>query len=162
MKWTAAVIAVAAVASLPARAEDEWPRDTKFDGPLHFCAYAFAVDVAADEVATVRDPGLDFTITYLESGDRWLGLYQGNHPQTSDKKIKNTRFFRDLRVDRMTAADGATSYLVHALPDGSVPVLLHIFSNQFDGSEADKAVLQRFTFGDMAKTGCSEITYKRA
>ena len=162
MKWTVGAFALAVAALSPVRAQEEWPRDTKFQGPMRFCAYAFAVDVAAGEVATVRDPGVDFTITYLESGDRWLGVYQGNHPQTSDKKIERTRFFRDLRVDRMTAADGATSYLVHALPEGRVPVLLHLFSNQFDGSEADKAILQRFTFGDLAKTGCAEPTYKRA
>jgi len=153
---------LAALASSPLGAEGDWPRDTRFDGPLRFCSYSFATDIPAGEVATVRDPGLDFTITYFESGDRWLGVYEGNHPQTNDKKIRRTRLFPDVRVDRMIDPAGATSYLVHALPGGASPVLVHIFSDQFVGSEADAAVLQRFSFGGVDKTGCSTLTYERA
>jgi hypothetical protein len=118
--------------------------------------------VAPGEVATVRDPGLDFTITYIESENRWMGVYEGNHPQTNDKEIRRTRFFTDVRVDRMTDKGGATSYLIHARTDGTIPVYLHVFSNQFAGSGADRAILQRFVFGDFAKTGCSEVTYRRS
>ena len=162
MKWTTALLILVAVIAIPADAKEEWPRDTKFDGPLRFCSNSFAVDVASDEVATVRDPGLDFTITYFESGDRWLGVYEGNHPQTTNKKIDPTRLFSDVRVDRMTDPEGATSYLVFARPDVRLPVLLHIFSNQFVGTDADKEILQRFAFGDPATTGCADTTYKES
>ncbi|HEY6816496.1 MAG TPA: hypothetical protein VI168_13225 [Croceibacterium sp.] len=162
MRWTIALVALIAMNPVPAAAQDEWPRETRFEGPLRFCSYAFAVEVGAGESAIVRDPGLDFTITYLESGASWIGVYQGNFPQTTDKKIKRTRFFREVRVDRMTAEDGATSYLIHALPDYAAPVYLHVFSNQFVGTDADKLILQRLAVGTFAKTGCSEASYRRS
>jgi hypothetical protein len=154
-------VALLAAATGAVGANDEWPRDTVFEGPLRFCSPYFAVDVPSGENVRVRDPGLDFLIIYFESGDRWLGAYEGNHPQTNDKDIERFRSLGNTRVDRMTATDDKTSYLIHAVA-GQHPVYLHVFSDQFTGVEADHALLQRFVIGGFDKTGCSSRTYQRS
>jgi hypothetical protein len=162
VKGSLLAIAVALAAPDALLAQDEWPRDTSFDGPMRFCSPYFAVDVPAGEKVTVRDPGLDFTITYFEEGDRWLGLYEGNHPQTTDKQIRRVRLLPGVRVDRMADPKGAISYLVHALPDSALPGYVHIFSDQFTGAKEDRQILQRFVFGGAEETGCAERTYARS
>ena len=142
-------------------AQDEWPRDTTFEGPMRFCSSFFAIDVPSEERVTVRDPGLDFLVTYFETEGHWLGAYEGNHPQTDDRKIKRVRLIRQVRMDRMTDRDDKTSYLIH-VTQGDLPVYLHIFSDQFTGAEADRTILQRFIVGGLDKTGCPKPTYERA
>jgi hypothetical protein len=142
-------------------AEDEWPRDTTFDGPMRFCSNFFAIDVPVGERVTVRDPGLDFLVTYFETDGHWLGAYQGNHPQNDDRTIKRIRLLPQVRMDRMTDRDGKTSYLIHATR-GDLPVFLHIFSDQFTGADTDRTMLQRFIVGGPEKTGCPKPTYTRA
>jgi hypothetical protein len=144
-----------------ARAQDEGPRDTTFEGPMRFCSSSFAIDVPSGERVTVRDPGLDFLVTYFETEGHWLGAYEGNHPQTNDREIKRVRLTPQVRMDRMTDRDGKASYLIH-VTKGDLPVYLHIFSDQFTGAEADRTILQRFTVGGMEKTGCPKPTYERA
>ena len=155
------VAALLLVAPVGLFAQDEWPRETGFDGPLRYCSSLFAVDVPTGEKVTVSDPGLDFMITYLETGERWLGVYEGNHPQTDEKKIRRVRLLPGVRVDRMTDTKGATSYLVHAIRDADFPAYVHIFSDQFTGTEIDRQILRRFVFGRAADIGCAQRTYTR-
>jgi hypothetical protein len=142
-------------------AQDEWPRDTTFEGPMRFCSRFFAIDVPAGERVTVRDPGLDFLVTYFETESHWLGAYEGNHPQTNDRKTRRVRLIPQVRTDRLTDRDDKTSYLVHATK-GDFPVYLHIFSDQFTGAQTDRTILQRFIVGSLEETGCPKPTYERA
>lgn len=159
------LIAVAALigcfAALPAQANDEWPKDTVYSGPMHFCSARFATDVAQDEKVTVRDAGLDFLVTYFEQGEAWTGVYEGNHPSVPGKTVKRVKLVGGQTLDRLTAADGSTSYLV-TIPVGARgdTTYLHIFGSGFTGNEGDMALLDRFVVGDVAQTGCTSRTYE--
>ena len=142
-------------------AQDEWPRDTTFEGPMRFCSRFFAIDVPSGESVTVRDPGLDFLVTYFETEGHWLGAYEGNHPQTVDREIKRVRLIPELRMDRVTDSENKTTYLIHA-SQGALPVYLHIFSDRFTGADEDRLVLERFIVGGLEKTGCAKPTYERS
>jgi hypothetical protein len=145
----------------PLVAQDEWPRDTTFEGPMRFCSSFFAIDVPSGERVTVRDPGLDFLVTYFETEGHWLGVYEGNHPQTDDREIKRVRLIPQVRMDRVTDRDDKTTYLIHAT-QGDLPVYLHIFSDQFTGVGEDRLILQRVMVGGLEQTGCPKPTYERA
>lgn len=163
MRWrTKGLLATMLLASSAgvAGADDEWPRDTTYDGPIRFCSHFYAIEVPQGEQVTVRDPGLDFLVTYFETDAHWLGAYEGNHPQTTDKEIRRVRLLPGVRLDRMTDDDNKTSYLIH-VTQGDIPVYLHVFSDQFAGDEGDRAVLERFVLGGFDKTGCERPTYMR-
>jgi hypothetical protein len=153
--FAAALVAVSAGAAL---AQDDWPRDTTYHGPMRYCSQFYAIEVPATEQVTVRDPGLDFLVTYFESDGQGIGVYEGNHPQTTDKKPRRVRLMPGIRVDRLTDRNEKVSYLILA-KEGDIPVYLHVFSDRFRGGDSDRAILERFSVGDFDKTGCSRATY---
>lgn len=155
------ILALTLSLAAPLAAQEEWPRERNYDGPMQFCSQFFAIDILDGETAIVRDPGLDFTMTYFEFGEIRLGIYEGNHPQTTNKKAKRTRLIPDVKIERLVDNEGDISYLVYPAPDSRLPTFLHIFGNQFSGSDTDRAILERFVFGRMSKTGCTSATYSR-
>lgn len=137
--------------------QDGWPRERQYQGPTTFCARYFAMELGEDDSATVRDPGLDFLLTYLNVGDWSAGVYEGNHPQvTKGKPVKTAH---NLKVERVEGENAEVSYLVNLTSEASLPVFLHIFGESFAGTEDDLAILMRFKIGTPGQTGCGTPTY---
>ena len=137
----------------------------EFKGPMHYCGWSFAIDLAAGETVTRKDPGLDFIIEHLESKSGDFTVYEGNAPQGSQnaQEIKANFPKTVKRVEAnafssnpLSGENFGTSYIIET--GASFPALVHVWGSAFDGTDKDIELLKRLDFRDDALRKCLSPT----
>lgn len=73
---------------LTAAAVQSGVAERHYAGSAVVCGEVFALRIAADERAVVRDPGIDFFTYHVAGPDGGFVLYEGNAPQTHDDEVR--------------------------------------------------------------------------
>lgn len=143
---------------LSASAQASVPEERVFEGPLHFCGFYFAMDVAEGERATWQQ-GPDFTIYSLQSTRGGFGIYEGNHPDVFEH-TRQQRVVDGRTIQRLTAPNGDHSYLIE-IPSTRIPTFLHLYGQVWRGDDGDLRLIARVRTGRSNEIGCNGPTVRQ-
>ena len=133
----------------------------QYYGPLRICDENFAFDVSAGE-GFVREGGYgsfpDLILStggYLTIGGRWTGD-SGPSARYVHARGEIELQGQTLRRFEVKPPDGGTEF-AYTAPGFAGSERFTIRSNRFDGSDRDRAILDRIVLGDRARQMCASV-----
>ena len=146
----------------PVRAHEPTPEPTRqYYGPLRICDANYAFDVSAGE-GFVREGGYGYfpdlilsTGGYLSIGGYWTG---DTGPSARYVHARGEIELQGQRLRRFEVKppDGGSGF-AYTAPGFAGSERFTIRSNRFDGSDRDRAILDRIVLGDRARQMCASV-----
>lgn len=136
------------------------PPPHSYYGPIRICDGLFAIDVRAGEGYVEHGShSIYWKGGALGVGERWI--YGSEALRHMVRALGEIELSGDVRLERVTFAPGITPdnriLCLYDTGDGGPFPKMAISSPAFDGSERDRALLERIAFGSRAQAMCAAV-----